>query len=144
MRISLELEVTGLEAGLTYILDRNIDKVNKDILVEALQLLASKLGTEESKQGSLLLTGIIEALDDTESFWKLGLTHRGKGEALSLQEAARRFQKDALVALYVQNLIKDGLTQESACVAAEGEFSLKLSTVKAILKRAQHRALKKP
>lgn len=144
MKISLDLEVTALEAGLTYILDRKIDKVDQLILVEALQLLVSKLGTEESKQGSLLLTGMIEALDDPESFWKLGLTHRGKGEALSLQETAKRFQKDALVALYVGNLIKDGLTKESACVAAEGEFALKLSTVKAILKRVQHRALKEP
>ncbi|MEP2990612.1 MAG: hypothetical protein ABJN65_07065 [Parasphingorhabdus sp.] len=142
MKMSLEMDVTMLEAGLTHILKYPINKVDQNVVVEGLQSLASKLGTEESEQGHLLLVGIIEALDDPESFWKLTLSHRGKGEALSIDETAKRFAKDAAVALYVDALIEDGLTKESACIVAEGEFGIKPSTVKAMIKRAKKRATK--
>lgn len=140
--LEIELDITAIEAGLTHLLDRQIDKVNQSTLVQGLQELKEALGTVDSQRGHLLLAGIIEALADPDSFWQLKLSHRAKGEALSVQETAKRFAKDASVALYIDLMVEEGLSRESASILAETEFDEKPSTIKAMAKRAKKRSSK--
>lgn len=138
--LEIELELTAIEGGLIHLLDRPINKVDQSTLVEGLQELKENLGTGDSERGHLLLAGIIEALADPDSFWQLKLSHRGQGEALSVQEIAKRFAKDASVALYIDLMVEEGLSRESASILAETEFGEKPSTIKAMAKRAKKRS----
>lgn len=139
--VSIELEVTELEGGLIYLLDRQIEKVDHTSLAEGIQVLKDRLGASDSRRGHLLLTGIIEALVDPDSFWKLTLSHRSKGEAISTLEKSKRFSRDAAIAMYVESLTDEGYSKESACILAETEFGLSISGIKAAIARVEKRKL---
>lgn len=90
--------------------------------------------------GARLLWGVINALDNPLSDWKLTLSRRGKGKRfVPINEYMERIAHDADVAILVCEREASGIKKEAAVAEAIAQFGLSRAAVFEAMRRSAQR-----
>ena len=138
---SLSIKMSSLEAGLFVVLDREFDKINSDLLAEALLKISSDLRAGMVGKGALLIECLADALVGEDDDWKLAFSHTGRGEPASVYLKARRAVRDAKIAGIFEALVHyEGYSKDAAYRAIEMKLELTTSGVRDAIRRANKRS----
>lgn len=138
---SATIEISALEAGLLLVLGRKVDKIDSNLLAEALTKISLDLRAGVAGNGAMLLECLADALKGEDEDWKLNFSHTGRGEPASVYRKAERAIRDAKIAGVFEALVQyQGYSKDAAYRAIEIKLELTTSGVRDAIRRAKKRS----